>query len=61
MRYYMKNHKLLKLIAGVNSRKQIELLIKYFEEKKIDVPDDHRRTLMNKYYMLPKEESDSAN
>ena len=57
----MKNHKLLKLIAGVNSRKQIELLIKYFEEKKIDVPDDHRRTLMNKYYMLPKEESDSAN
>jgi hypothetical protein len=57
----MTNDKLLKLIAGVKTRKHIELLIKYFKEKKIDVPDDYRRTLMNKYYMLPKEKSDSAN
>jgi hypothetical protein len=56
----MDSHKILKLIAGANSQKQIKLLIQVLKEKGIKVPDEYIRTLLNKYHMLPKKESDSA-
>lgn len=51
-------NKVLRLIAGVKSRKQMEHLLKYFKEKEINVPREYISTALNKYYMLPDEEGD---
>jgi hypothetical protein len=56
-----RENKILKLIAGVNTKKEVESLFSYFKENEIEIPREYISTLLNKYYMLPDEDSDSDN
>ncbi len=48
-------NKIMRLIAGVTTRKDILKLLKYFKDNNIDVPEQYLRTAMNKYSLLPKD------
>jgi hypothetical protein len=52
-------NKILKLIAGTNTRKEIQRLFEYFDTHNIDVPKEYISTAFNKYYILPDDGSDS--
>jgi hypothetical protein len=56
-----RENKILKLIAGVNTKKEVKSLFSYFKENEIEIPREYISTLLNKYYMLPDEDSDSDN
>ena len=53
-------NKIMRLIAGVTTRKDILKLLKYFKDNNIDVPEQYLRTAMNKYFLLPND-NDTTN
>lgn len=50
----------MRLIAGVNTRKEILKLLKYFKDNDIDIPEQYLRTAMNKFSLLPKDDDDTT-
>ena len=53
-------NKFMRLIAGVNTRKGILKLLKYFKDNNIEVPEQYVRTAMNKFSLLPKNDDDTT-
>jgi hypothetical protein len=53
-------NKFMRLIAAVNTRKDIIKLLKYFKDNNIDIPEQYLRTAMNKYSLLPND-NDTTN
>jgi hypothetical protein len=45
--------KIMQLIAGVKTRKQMEALWKYFKDNGVDIGEDLARTAINQWSMLP--------
>lgn len=48
-------NKILRLIAGVKTRKEMETLFQYFKDHEIELSEAYLRTALNKFYMLPEE------
>lgn len=45
--------KVLRLLVGVKTKQQMKLLWEYFNEKNIDIGEDHFRTSLYIYSRLP--------
>ena len=53
-------NKILRLIAGVNTRKKMRALLEYFKEHNVKLNDQQLRTALNKFSILPKEDDDAT-
>jgi hypothetical protein len=53
-------NKILRLLAGVKTKEQMDLLFKYFKEKNIDIGEEYVRTALNIYMTLPKSSEESS-
>lgn len=53
-------NKIMKLITGVKTRKEMSKLFKYFKDNNIDVPKEYVRTAMNKWSILPEDGDDTT-
>jgi hypothetical protein len=52
--------KIMKLIAGVKTKKQMEALWKYFRDNDIDIGEDLARTAINQWSMLPSDTDETV-
>lgn len=53
-------NKIMKLITGVKTRKEMSALFKYFKENNIEISDEYVRTAMNKWSILPEDGDDTT-
>lgn len=53
-------NKILRLIAGVDTRAKMASLFKYFKDNDIKLNQQQLRTALNKLSLLPKDENDTS-